>query len=73
MVSPEQRLTKTESKRFILNLSAEHALSVDHYRSKNLMFIVVINKKRRLLPNDSLLIRYACVLIGYDSVQAHHP
>lgn len=44
MVSPEQRLTKTESKRFILNLSAEHALSVDHYRSKNLMFIVVIEE-----------------------------
>jgi len=39
--------------------------------SEKLMFIGVINKKRLLLPSDSLMIRCACVLIGYVSVQAY--
>ncbi len=57
----------------ILNPSTNHALSAAHCHSKNLMFIGVINKRRLLLPSDSLLIRCACVLIGDASLQAHSP
>ena len=57
----------------ILKRSTEHALSTAYVYSKNLMFIVVSAKQRLLLPSDSLLLRCAGVLIGYDSMQAHHP
>ena len=57
----------------ILNPSTDHALSAAHCSRKNLMFIGVINKRRLLLPSDSLLIRCACVLIGDASLQAHSP
>ncbi len=57
----------------ILNLSTDYALSAAHCSRKNLMFIGVINKLRLLLPSDSILMRCACVLIGYARVQAHRP
>ena len=63
----------TVEHQLILNLSIEHALSTAYGNSKNLRFIGVIYKIRLLLFCDSLLIRCACVLIRYNSVQAHRP
>ena len=57
----------------ILNPSTDHALSAAHCSRKNLMFIGVINKRRLLLPSDSLLIRCACVLIGVPACKLIAP